>query len=555
MILRWGVLGWGRCPPGLTTIDRLTTGAERSTSDSDLSCNPKDTRENYLGTSAPRHLGSSAARQLGSSAARALAALATVAVLLSATAGVGNASPNDKNNPSPTDPPGSHDPITPRNQRGPVVPRNTNASPAPPPPTRRHARPDQAINQASFPNGTAIYVSPHEDDEGEAWTSWSLQSGYFPIFVYVTNGENSGYCAGSPRNTAYPLPIPPQNYGAEGDNPQFFPMDPPLTPQTGWSPLENAGQDASGDPLNGPCRAQRLDSTINFLAQAQYDVNPGTPMPSLSLNQPPDGQACFPANYNIEYEAAPGQQYNPITGITSGIVSGYDSVKDPCAYYWDTPTGDVVIFNLGDLDMPWYQSNVNVKPLLPANRPGYLSTGNGQADPNQASTVQYTASPADVVWAIEQLTQYGPTIGVIPTIPTGIVAGSGFYNPPPFFTGAGGQPCVHYYHANHDAVWSALYYNTVVANVYNVDRTCGGDPRQNISEVGTVAHYDSLFASNYNNAQDNAYSWDLPSSAPSSTQNCIPGQQQEGFFDCVAFYILNGHAPTVAPVGTNTGGM
>lgn len=463
---------------------------------------------------------------------------------------------------------------------------------------RQMSVPPAGASQAIGSQFTSVkyFAIPHEDDEGEASSVFTNDgTAAFPVFVYMTNGENTGICknnvgynttnyySGQTGQYSPPLSPAPNTYGAQGNNPPTFPRDPLVNATTGWSPLATATSDVNGAPLNGPCRANRLDSMINFWANA-YSAPTSSPTPHVTTNQPPTGQVCFSPNTNIAYESSPGNSYSYTTGSAVSVVGGVDTPKDPCAYYWLTPTGDIFVFNLGDLNMGWYNSCPPSLPLSPATN-GSLTSATG-CSPNQSNTESYALSPADVVWAMEMLTQNGATLGVLPNLAASGVVGSAYYNAPSQsasgssptntvqYAGYSGQQCAlngyfgysgapgspnGYGHYNHYAVARALYNNTVIAGNYNFGRTCGGDPDTALGLGGPLSTYTAMFGIENSGASFmNAYGWDEERNInpdPSSWQTCQLGTQYEQLYSCAQAFWQKGGASTVSPYGANTGGM
>ena len=65
--------------------------------------------------------------------------------------------------------------------------------------------------------GVTIWVAPHPDDEGGLWAD-ELNTGAtsFPVFVFLTNGENAGACTDDTS-----LQAAPEGNLASGDRPPF----------------------------------------------------------------------------------------------------------------------------------------------------------------------------------------------------------------------------------------------------------------------------------------------------------------------------------------------
>lgn len=333
---------------------------------------------------------------------------------------------------------------------------------------------------------------PHEDDEGSLWAD-QLNNGStaFPVFVYETNGENTGYCTNDtpieyaptgtlgtddqpPFNRAGDLPgaptgfagegPPPEYYGAQGDNPPVFPHDPALSPATGWGPLLTAGRytgtAASGssftEGFDGPCRAGRLASMTMMFSQENAALARLSPLasrssfPSVTPGQAPSGQVCFTERLGESYQAEAGTYATPGsdgTWSSAAVPAGTVSGKDPCAYYWLTPTGDILAFDLGD-------QSLGYRSACPSDEGGRLTTGGVWPDetigfdsagtypegarPGDGSGCPgdlpdgreaYTASPSDAVWMIRQVLRSG----LLPAgLPLAAVNGSAFldgFNP------------------------------------------------------------------------------------------------------------------------------
>ena len=314
---------------------------------------------------------------------------------------------------------------------------------------------------------TVLWVQPQEDDEGGLWSDeLNTDSGAFPVFVYLTNGENTNSCtsdvpllrapaghlgteddppfndpgdlAGAPAGYAGGGP-PPEYAGAQGDDPPVFPHDPSLSPATGWDPLLRAVSytgTANGtsytEGFDGPCRAARIASLGEMFAGANSVVAGLSPaaglswFPSLRPGQPPDGQTCFAAPMDELYIAGPGRFASPDQqGRFAGqrVPPGLASTKDPCAYYWLTATGDVFVFDLGDQASgyrtacpdelagrlidggPWPEVANGYDSV--GDFPSGTRPGNSTACASQPALFPgqeaYAVSPSDAVWAVQQV--------------------------------------------------------------------------------------------------------------------------------------------------------
>jgi hypothetical protein len=442
-----------------------------------------------------------------------------------------------------------------------------------------------------------IYLTPHPDDEAGSQAIWANNSenNRFPVFVYMTNGENTQYCTTvGPQNTAWTSP-PLGNSGlvAEGNDPQTYPTDPSMSASTGWTPLMNLPGRA------GPCRAERLDSTVNFWNRA-FHLTSSSPTPDPSLNQPPTGQACFSAD-PVSYESMPGSI--PAFGIS--VTQGQLSSKDNCAYYWDTPTGDIVVFNLGDMNSMWF-SCPGVRPA------GSNFSGSSTCDSNGANISYnsgaegYSLSPADVTWAVEQLIRSGPSQGIIPNLQLGNIYSDAFVNTnfePDTWNGEGSgfgaanasygsASCDFYGHPNHRAISVASFDSTFAPNVRNNGLTCGGDVDASIQAVGVPGIQSQLFYGGESSIFWQSYGWDInctgnfstqeranscsPSTAPelggvfdwdaiggpeesgsfnsANAGTCSPGGAEQEEFSCVeSYWVRGGSSIVTAPSSTETG--
>ena len=258
--------------------------------------------------------------------------------------------------------------------------------------------------------------------------------------------------------------------------------------------------------------------------------------PSVSPGQAPSGQICFSTPPGETYRSGAGTFAIPgPAGWTSGPVpAGNESAKDPCAYYWLTPTGDVVAFNQGD-------GSLGYRAACPSDMGGRLTSGGnwpnetmgygsigaypagatiGAGCPSDLSdgAESYTASPSDAVWMIQQVLSSGL---LPPALPLAAVSGSGYldgFNPgspssavptptvpsPPsardsasidddsnspttscYYLTAGGSSCTspappgaceHYLHPNHLSVGLALRWNRPLPHLDLFDSVCSGDP-------------------------------------------------------------------------------
>ncbi|HET6874102.1 MAG TPA: hypothetical protein VFH70_04950, partial [Acidimicrobiales bacterium] len=121
--------------------------------------------------------------------------------------------------------------------------------------------------------------------------------------------------------------------------------------------------------------------------------------------------------------------------------------KDPCAYYWLTATGDVVIFDLGDQSLGYRTAcpsdeggRLTTGPAWPSGTIGFDSAGaypagatpgdtSGCAEVDGPGTESYAASPSDADWMIQQVVGSGL---LPPGLPLAAVNGSAYvdgFNP------------------------------------------------------------------------------------------------------------------------------
>lgn len=428
-----------------------------------------------------------------------------------------------------------------------------------------------------------LEVVPHPDDEGALWADGlNEHSQSFPVMVVLTNGENAGACAdGSnsailpapaghlgaqdrpPFNTAGDIPgavsgslgpgLPPEALGAQGDDPPFFPRDPALNPSVGWDPLERSGsvdlQTAAGplsEGFSGSCRAARLASLTVMLSSMNQAIGGLSAVsdrsfyPSVAAGQPPDGQVCFNSPQQELYSSRAGAYSTPDSSGVARVAPttpGLLSPKDPCAYYWLTGTGDLFVFNLGDMSEGYrapcassLNGSLRLGPPWPAGTAGYDSIGDfpeGSA-PGQASSCPaalpagqeaYGLSPSDTIWAIQAVASSvllppglpiaslegaafvnGFTPGASPTDPVGglDVAANRTSAPCRYLTGKGSTcdspvppapPCSAYVHAGHLAVGLALYRNSPLPGLQGATAVCSGDPLAK-STFGTLSATD-----------------------------------------------------------------
>ncbi|HET6794083.1 MAG TPA: hypothetical protein VFH45_06565, partial [Acidimicrobiales bacterium] len=85
---------------------------------------------------------------------------------------------------------GSGPPITPSAPTVPITPPAPTLTLTPTPPT---LTPTPVTEPGGY-SKVAVWASPHEDDEGSLWADQlNNDTGAFPVFVYLTNGENTGY--------------------------------------------------------------------------------------------------------------------------------------------------------------------------------------------------------------------------------------------------------------------------------------------------------------------------------------------------------------------------
>ncbi len=280
----------------------------------------------------------------------------------------------------------------------------------------------------------SLIVSPHLDDEYSAWSLIQHSPSNYPVFIYVTEGEDTSYCSPGTGGT----PTSPSAAYSPASNERFpgqqivnnqYPFMKPATPNGPWdkqqSPLTIAGIAGGIKNVSNPgCRMARMNSARQFIGDLG---NTDPTLPQFWPNQTPKPkQICF-------------------TGVP-------EAGKDECAYYLANNVGAEIFFDLGDDNNDWTMDN-------------------------------YAVSPNDVIWAIQRVIQNRATIG-LPNLPVHNILGAAFYNStvpgrtattPAYGTIAGGK-CALYSHWNHRAVQVALFNNTILAGVFNTGRTCSGDP-------------------------------------------------------------------------------
>lgn len=422
---------------------------------------------------------------------------------------------------------------------------------------------------AAHYRSVTVWVAPHPDDEESLWASQlNTSTGSFPVYVVLTNGENTAACIGDgpiqyapagnlgaqdlpPFNTAGDLPGAPAGYvgpghppefdGAQGDDPPVFPVDPPMDVTTGWAPLENAasvsrsGSDGTvwSEGFDGACRASRLAAITAMLSYTNAEVtalsgaSDRSAYPSVSVGQPPTGQQCFSAPMGEVYVSGSGRYATPGgdgTWTAASTPPGISSAKDPCAYYWQTPTGDLFVFNLGDGSMGYRSAcpadlggQLRSGAPWPGGSNGYDSTGaypagsvpgDGRCGVSLAAGQEsYGVTPSDAVWAAQQVSASALLPSGLPVVALRAASWVDGFNPAPTAPDALGgidvsasratttcafgmdattrcpadapsavPSCQHYAPAGHWAAGSAAQLNTAVAGVPSAAAVCAGDP-------------------------------------------------------------------------------
>ena len=415
---------------------------------------------------------------------------------------------------------------------------------------------------------TTLWVMPQPDDEGSLWADeLNTDTTSFPVFVYLTNGENTGFCTvdaplqrapvgnlgpadAPPFNTPGDLPgapggyvgpgLPPEYYGAQGDDPQVFPRDPLLTPSTGWAPLESSGTVTApaldgryyAEGFDGPCRASRLAALTRMFSEMNRTVRSLTAtadrslFPSIAPGTPPDGQTCFSSTMNEVYRSQTGKMATPQpdgSWTAADVSPGLLSAKDPCAYYWRTPTGNVVVFDLGDLSSGFktpcasdMAGRLRTGPAWPGGANGYESIGSyppgarpgdtsGCTGSLPGSQEGYGVTPSDAVWAVQQVAASNLVPGLpvnavkaaawvdgynaVAGAPAGaagpdvlsngsqtgcrhLTSGGGYCGPEPPPAGA----CDHYAPSPHLAAALALQWNQPLPGTATAVSVCSGNP-------------------------------------------------------------------------------
>lgn len=530
-------------------------------------------------------------------------------------------------------------PVTPNAGTGaPITPDRPTASIAPLTPPAAPVTPGASTAYAQM----AFWVMPHEDDEGSLWADQlNNDDSSFPVFIYLTNGDNTGYCtndtpieyaptgtlgsadqppfnwagdlSGAPGGYAGAGP-PPEYDGAQGDDPPVYPADPNMNRSTGWQPLLQAGSytgpDAQGtswtEGFDGPCRASRLAATTMMMAQENAalsslsDKAAHSRFPDVAAGEAPDGQVCFSAPMNEAYQTGAGTYAYPAGGAwaSAAVPPGVQSGKDPCAYYWLTPTGDVFVFNLGDQSQgyktacpadlgrrltdggTWPDETIGYASIgaYPAGaRPG---DGTGCANALPTGAEAYAASPSDSDWMIQQV--FGSGL-LPPGLPLVAVNGSGYldgYNRAQptggsidvnanqgatacyYLTGGGSScgstapagACEHYLHPDHLSVGLDMSENRPVPVIDQFAALCSGDPPAAYT-FGTRDPADgaAFWTAIYNNDGSGAgweggyraYAWDggfslfdpygnVPTTCPGSAPISSLGQQQFACQEAVA---------------------
>ncbi|NCU38976.1 hypothetical protein EOL96_08110 [Candidatus Saccharibacteria bacterium] len=188
---------------------------------------------------------------------------------------------------------------------------------------------------AGSPTQVSLVVNPHPDDEMEVWSLVEGSSSNYKVFMYLTRGEETGYCVTTTYNNSLRTDL--------GE------VRPPYTPSGKWS---------------ASCVESRIASTLNFLN------NMGSSDSSI-----PTG--FVPSSYSVVSPATNGAA---LSHVDNGVSIADASVR---VYNATNGMGKVLFFNLGDGDLTrseveWAIRSVKNNPSLfgiPAGLPFYNAIG------------------------------------------------------------------------------------------------------------------------------------------------------------------------------------
>ena len=352
-------------------------------------------------------------------------------------------------------------------------------------------------------------VFPHPDDEGSdavLLAGTQPRSGarlgpgpgapddIYPVYVVMTNGENSGACFSEPPaddadfdgdndlagigpdssspSDVYPDPAGPYWYQGPSDSAGYPGAVEDSSSSTSYIQPDNGEYWPGSDGANTAIDAW-TGKALAPAATGRYPATyPDDPAAFSSLGGCREGRLAALENMAEDLELHNGlganfpdagyDNYSPQQVCFSGVPTYWNgssaagSPKDPCAYAWIGAHGAILAFNLGDLNQNWDAGSY----------PTYEN---------------WSLSPEDVLWALRAVDANKATIG-LPDLPDQAFVSDAWYNStqpggttPEYGTEWGGT-CEQYGHWNHYAVVGALYDNVVVAGVPNFGRTCSGDP-------------------------------------------------------------------------------
>ncbi|MFZ1323995.1 MAG: hypothetical protein WAQ57_02430 [Candidatus Saccharimonadales bacterium] len=167
----------------------------------------------------------------------------------------------------------------------------------------------QAFSRAASPTKISWVVVPHEDDELEAWSMIQDTPGDYKLFIYLTRGEETGYCSSN----------------LSGLNTTKGELAPSPIPGSKWTQS---------------CETARISSTLNFFSQMN---NTDATLPSDPVFYKQSVQ--FPANgVNVQRCDNHNGTQLPVCGGTA--------ITDRSALVYSGGTyGRFIFFNLGDGDV------------------------------------------------------------------------------------------------------------------------------------------------------------------------------------------------------------
>lgn len=287
---------------------------------------------------------------------------------------------------------------------------------------------------ADSPKYIEYVVMPHEDDEPQAWSQIEGSNSNYKVFVYLTMGEETGFCSPTGYASGTQNIYNGHTYGSLGE------IAPSKFDGTDSSP--NVGALAKGSTN---CKYKRMQSSLRFLnAMSATDSS----VPGGFTDNPADdykynggcgtNTLCFSGNSNSESGSWDGgvRVYNPTTNTTMG---------------------KVIFFNLGNND-------------------GSYNGNSDHIDPTKLTV-------AKANWALSNIKSHKAELG-IPTHTTDGVPTVDYVAVGPY-SNTSYSACAMYIQPDHIAVHKALYgfsddtHNTnanPLGVAYREASTCATDP-------------------------------------------------------------------------------